>query len=490
MLEISKSRSCFAGVVGTLLLFVVDTANADQQTNTDYIDGLQYDLKQLLSVSLSPSSQPAVDPRTERNGAVIICSKTPNTARSDATENALLDPSGGVIFPGALVQEDRSLAEGLPTPLTLPRAPLRIRVDLPGIGASGSRTIDNPSNLSVPAAIDEIVDTWFTTTAEKQGYKPAIRAFFSANRAYTTEQIGVDMGFSAQWGNNSASAKIDLSHSTEQTVVMKAFKQVYFTTIVEEPGTAGSVFLDDVVLTPRTINAEQPPGFVRSVDYGRIIVVQMITKGAESSIDAQAALDYATGTDVTVKADLKTKYKNIVDNSQFKVLALGGSAADSVELFSGSPDKILGVIAAGVTFSKDNPAYPIAYKVADLKTRQVAKMSVTTDYIETNCQEYPNGWVELSHKGGYVAYFTMNWKERDKLGNLVSKNWSSGDKTAGYSHKIWLPGDATDIRIKGVEYTGLLWDKERDALNLRLPAVPNKCYAIWGTTLDPRGGGC
>jgi hypothetical protein len=52
--------------VGTLLLFVVDAANADQQTNTDYINGLQYDLKQLLSVSLSPSSQPAVDPRTEK----------------------------------------------------------------------------------------------------------------------------------------------------------------------------------------------------------------------------------------------------------------------------------------------------------------------------------------------------------------------------------------------------------------------------------------
>jgi thiol-activated cytolysin len=165
------------------------------------------------------------------------------------------------------VQEDRSLAEGLPTPLTLPRAPIRIRVDLPGIGASGSRTIDNPSNLSVPAAIDEIVDSWFTTTAEKQGYKPAIRAFFSANRAYTTEQIGVDMGFSAQWGSNSASAKIDLSHSTAQTVVMKPFKQVYFSTIVEEPGAAGSVFIDDVVLTPKTVNFEHPPGFVRNVDY-------------------------------------------------------------------------------------------------------------------------------------------------------------------------------------------------------------------------------
>jgi Thiol-activated cytolysin len=63
---------------------------------------------------------------------------------------------------------------------------------------------------------------------------------------------------------------------------------------------------------------------------------------------------------------------------------LGGRAADSVELFSGSPDKIVGVIAAGVRFSKDNPVYPIACKVADLKTRQIAKMSVieTKEYRE------------------------------------------------------------------------------------------------------------
>ena len=490
MVRISKSGSCFAGVVATLLLVVVHAAHADQQTNTNYIDGLQYGLKQLLSVSLEPSSQPAVDPRTEKNGAVIICTKTPNTARSNVTENALLDPSGGVIFPGALVQEDRSLAEGLPTPITLARAPIRIRVDLPGIGAHGSRTIDNPSNLSVPAVIDEIVDSWFTTTVDKQGYRPAIRAFFSATQAYTTEQIGVDMGFSAQWGSNSASSKIDLSHTTEQTVVMKAFKQVYFTAIVEEPTTAGSVFADSVVLTPQILNAERPPGFVRSVDYGRIIIVDMTTKGVESKLDAQAALDYATGGDTTISAELKAKYKNIVNNSQFKVLALGGSAANSAEIFSGNPEKILDVITTGISFSKDNPAYPIAYKVADLKSRQIAKMAVTTDYVETDCQEYSNGWVQLYHKGWYVAYFTVNWKEKDQSGNLISKSWSSGDKTAGYSHKIWLPGDATDIRIRGVEYTGLAWDKERDALNLRLSAVPNQCYAIWGSTLDPQGGAC
>lgn len=289
---------------------------------------------------------------------------------------------------------------------------------------------------------------------------------------------------------NSASAKVDVTRSTEQTIVMQAFKQIYYTVTIEEPGAAGSVFASDVLLSPQNMNNTKPPGLVRSVDYGRIIIVQMTIQGAVTEIDAEAAMDYATG-GLNIQGHLKTKYEGITKNSQFKVLALGGSADSANELFSGDPGKIVGVIKTGIKFSKANPGFPISYKVADLRTRELAKMSVTTDYIETNCQEYPNGWVELRHAGGFVAYFTVNWKQKNDQGNLVeAPGFSSGDKTAGYAHKIWLPGDATDIRIKGVNYTGLVWDKTRVPLNLRPNAVPNKCYKIWGTTLDPKSGEC
>lgn len=487
-----RRAECCARTVPVALFaavaFAAGAASADEASNTRYINSLSYDLKYLLSVSLAPSSQPAPSPRGEVSGGVVICTKKPYTARQNVTENALLNPSGGVIFPGALVREDRRLAEGLPTPIITRRGPLKISVDLPGLGARGVKVVQNPTNVTVQQAINEITNAWLSQGGAG-GYKPGIRAFYEAKTAYTNEQIGVDLGFSGQWGTTSASASVDLKRSTEQTVAMKSFKQVYYTVNIEEPATAGSVFASNVNLTSADIQASGPPGLVRSVDYGRLIIVMMITKSAQSRVNAEGALEYATG-NTRVDAKAKATYESIVKNSSFKVLALGGGAEDAVDLFTGDPNAIVGVIQKGISFSRNSPAYPIAYKVADLKTREIARMSVSTDYIETNCQEYPNGWVELRHSGGYVAKFSVSYKSRNAQGATVPYNWNSGNKTAGWSQKIWFPGDAWDIQIKGTVATGLAWDPWKDALDMRLSAIPNKCYKIWGTTLDRKAGEC
>lgn len=474
--------------LAALSLAAIDDASAAEAANSAYIDRLQYNLSTLLSVSLAPSSQPAPGPRTEKRDGVVICTKNPQRANLNVTENALLNPSGGVVYPGALVRMDRRLAEGLPTPITLRRAPLRIAVDLPGLGANSTKLVENPTNLTVDAAVNELVRNWHARGA-KGGYKPGIRAFYESKTAYTSEQIGVQLGFSGQWSSTAASASVDLKRTTEQTVVMKSFKQVYFTASIEEPPSAGSVFHDSVTLNAGNMPASGPPGLVRSVDYGRIIIVMMVTNKAQTRIDAEAALEYTTGA-AKVDAKAKATYDNIVNNSTFKVLALGGGAAGAVDLFSGDPKKIVDVIRNGIAFSPQNPAYPIAYKVADLKTREIARMSVTTDYIETNCQEYPNGWVELRHNGGYVAKFAVSYKSHNAQGQAVTTSWDSGQKTAGWSEKRYFPGDAWDIRITGTVATGLVWDPWKDAMNLRLPAVPNKCYKIYGTTLDRKYGEC
>lgn len=476
-------------VITLAVLSVIGPAalDASEQTNTKYIESLNYDLKKLLSVSLEPTSQPAdTKLRTDTKKGVIICTKTENKAFSNLTENALLNPSGGVIFPGALVKEDRRLAEGVPTPITLPRAPITIRLDLQGLGKNGTRVIENPTNVTVPNAIDEIVDYWFTDTAAQKGYKPISRAFYVAKTAYTTEQIGIDLGFSAQWGSNSASSKIDTSNNTEQTIVLKSFKQIYFTASVETPQTAGSVFQDNVVLTGGSISAAGPPGLVRSVDYGRIIIVEMTINNAESKINAEGALDYVTSGGTTLSGETKATYEKIKKNSQFKVLALGGSATDSATLFEGNPDKIFEVIEKGIAFSKDNPAYPISYQVADLKTQELAKMSVTTDYTETDCQEYANGWVEFFNEAGYVATFYASWKQTNDKGELVRKTYDSGNTTAGWRQKIWLPGDASEISLKARAWGAIRpWP-----LDERPNAVPNKCYKVYGTIFGATWGGC
>ena len=59
---------------------------------------------------------------------------------------------------------------------------------------------------------------------------------------------------------------------------MVAFKQIYYSVEIEEPATAGSFFASSHALSNSDFERQGeiiPPVYVRSVDYGRLIVVQM-----------------------------------------------------------------------------------------------------------------------------------------------------------------------------------------------------------------------
>jgi thiol-activated cytolysin len=447
--------------------------------NTQYIQGLNYDLKKLLAVNLQSSSQPACPDREHKSGQVIVCKKTPRNITNNLSESSLLNPSMGVIFPGALIKQDQTLAEGLPTPYTLPRAPLTIRIGLPGLGGKELVTIASPTSAIVETEIEKVVDYWLDNVRDK-GYKTPIRAFSNASKSYTKEQIGVEMGFGAQWGKSSATASLKTQSSREETVVYQMFKQIYYTVYIDNPAEAGAVFADSVKLDSTNMPATQPAGIVRSVDYGRLIVVQMTTTSNVTEVDAEAAVNYCTATGTQISGDLKTKYENIAKNSQWQVLVLGGGS-DSAQLLTGDYTKIGQAIANGIEFSKNNPAYPVSFIVADLKTQNVSQIKTTTDYIETNCWVMPDCTVTVKHKGAYVAKFVVKWNDAVE----GAKSWDSGKKTAGYEYTLPpFPGDTTDISVTGIDDTGLVWDKHHEKTIRYNVLDGNKTVTIGGTTLN------
>ncbi len=419
--------------------------------NTKYIQSLQYDLDKLLAVDLTPKQldfSEVGETREHAPGEVIIVTKRQQDASSNLTENTLLNPSGGVVFPGALLKQDHTLAEGVPSPYTFPRGPLTIRVDLPGLEDKGAVTIQSPTNVNVEAAIQKVTGYWFDNVKSKQGYKPMIRAFSSSHKAYTKQQIGIQLGVGAQWGKSQATAGLKVESSDEETIVYRLFKQIYFTVLVEEPELAGAMFAKGVKLDANNMPATQPPGFVRSVDYGRIIIIQMTTTGKVTKQEAEATLEYKS---LGGKFDSKMRqhYDKIVQNSSFKALALGGGDA-SAKVLAGDIGEMNEAIIKGIDFSKDSPAYPISYIVADLKTREISEMKTTTKYIETVRNILPDRSITLRHKGAFVANFYVKWQEYDKeRKKYVPKSWSSGDKTAPYEYMLSFPGDARDFSVEG-----------------------------------------
>jgi thiol-activated cytolysin len=450
-----------------------------------YIAGLTYDPQQILAIvpDGTTSSQPVKDRNTVGN-AVIICTKIEHSLKKNLSEVAILSPAAGIIFPGALVRADQAMMEGHPTPIALPRAPLTLSVDLPGhSNPSGSVT---PTNSSVQAFLNGKLGEWNRDAASKGFKKNAARSILQVSKAFSSQQVALELGFNAKWASGSASAQLGASSTSEKSVLVAYYKQVFYTVAMDTPNPPGSVFGSTVTLAQAkaVFDEAHPPAYVRSVDYGRILMIKMESSNVDTSIDLKAAFQQGE-----FGGSLDMKYREVFRNSTFTVLAIGGGAETPAKMFSGASDDSLKeleqYIATDTVYREDNPGLPIAYTIAFLKDNTLARLGNSTDYTETECIRYNNGFVRVAHAGAYVAKFQVTWVEPDANGQYtVNKQWESGEKTAGYSQQIDLPGDAKGVRVKAQAATGLVWDPWGEIMNIALDGPDNKTYRATGTTLD------
>ena len=114
----------------------------------DYIRSLDYDPRTLLSLPETNSTEaiPVKKKRDDRN-AVVICTSENVGLNKNLDNITILNPLSGVVYPGALIRANRRLAEGTPEAVSLPRGPITISVDLPGL--LDKKKIEKPQLLRV-----------------------------------------------------------------------------------------------------------------------------------------------------------------------------------------------------------------------------------------------------------------------------------------------------------------------------------------------------
>jgi len=443
-----------------------------------YVKSLVYDYRELLS-SADINHPKALPGLTKTDKSVIICTNTEKKISTEFKEVSILSPANGVIFPGALLLANRDLAEGKPQAITLSRAPLTLRVDLPNY--KGVQVVENPKNSSVESAIDNLISDWKKTVGAT-GQDISARMSKEIKKAHSTSQLSTDLGFNVKWASNEIKNHLNYEKKSSESTVVAFFKQIYYTVTIDLPNEPSSVFTDDVKVedVQRATNAQNPPAYVKSVDYGRIILMRMDTKSSSSKLDLENTLKMITSGGTEFDTSSKNKYKQIADNSSVTVLVLGGGAEVAADIFS--PDgfnEIPKIIKNGIKFTEKNPAYPISYTVNFLKDHQFAAMPISTDYIETECVEHPAGFIRMINGSGCITNFQVKWKETNDQGNLVEKSFNSGDKNNGYDHKLYLPGDATQVRILGKAAVFIKTWKE--IINEVEYGPTNKTYAIRGS---------
>ena len=375
----------------------------DASSIGSYIRTLQYNPAALLNVQPAGATDEREDagasedlPPQQIGLEELTCKRTDYSLLKNFDQVALLRPTTGVVWPGALVKGNGTLLDGSPEPLPLPRAPVTVRVNLPGMGTNGTRSISDPTNSSVQAAVDEALE-WWNANAYQEGYVNASQSSFQLSQSYSSEQVALKVGLNAAWASGDASVQFSYRSSEEKSVVLAVYKQAFYDVTLDTPEKPEAVFGSGVRLedVQALIDNDVPPAYVASVTYGRIIMARMETSARLERAELEAAARHAFAA-VEVSGDVQASYNKLNKNLSVQVVTLGGNAAVATQAINtSSPEALIqgiqGVIKGeNAVYSRSNPGIPIAYQVRFLKDHSLARMGFTTEYTTTECSATKN----------------------------------------------------------------------------------------------------
>ncbi|MCB9259115.1 MAG: thiol-activated cytolysin family protein [Ignavibacteriales bacterium] len=390
-------------------LMIITSCSEDGPTSIDteknaadiqeYISKLSYNPEEILNYQNTGGEESTKDILQDTSETItsgnntIVCRTTTYNLKKNFDNIAILRPTNGIVWPGALVKGNGSLMDGVPEAISIERAPITISVNLPGMGENGIRTVKNPAASSVQAAIDSSLD-WWNNNAYEEGYVNAANSSFRLTTSYSSKQLSLDVDLNAEWATGAVSSQFNYTSDEEKLVVMAVFKQAFYDVIFDTPISPEKVFSEETTLSKvqSVINDATAPAYIKSVTYGRIIMFRMETTNTFKSADVQAAFEYAAG--FSVDGSLKSTYDEILQESSIDLVTIGGNAAVATEPISSASSnsattilqKIQSVISGeNALYSKNNPGVPIGYSVFYLKDNSLAKLGYTTEYTANEC---------------------------------------------------------------------------------------------------------
>ena len=413
----------FAG----LSIFLTVSCTEDSPTSVDteknaadiqeYISKLNYNPEEMLNVQQTNGEESEKEILEDTSTTIkdgnytTICRKTTYSLKKNFDRVAILRPTTGIVWPGALVKGNESLMDGIPEPIGIERSPITFSINLPGMGANGIRTVNNPAASSVQAAIDSSLD-WWNNNAYVDGYVNAANSSFHLGTSYSSKQLSLDVDLNSEWATGSVSSQFNYYSSEQKKVVMAVFKQAFYDVIFDTPTSPSQVFSEEASLekVKNIVDDAAAPAYIKSVTYGRIIMFRMESTSSYESSDIEAAFRYAAG--YSVDGNLKATYEEILKESSIDLVTIGGNAAVATEPISSSNsssastilDRVRDIISGeNAVYSKNNPGVPIAYSVFYLKDNSLAKLGYTTEYTATECVTTQNANTIKVYFGNFTA---------------------------------------------------------------------------------------
>ena len=473
---------------------VVESKKTENKVKTDftaelnkYLFGLNYDKTNILT-RRGEAIENYMNTSTKQQGSeFVVVEKVKKNLSSSHADVAI--NSNGDIYLGALFKANQDLLENKPQQISLDRSKGRISVDLPGMVGGDSYVDANPTASGMQEGVNTLLNRWHEKYAAKNP-APA-RMQYESTSAYSMNQLKAKFG--SDFEKVGVNLKIDFEavNKGEKQIEVVDFKQIYYTANFDAPKNPSDVFAPGVTvdqLKERGIDENTPPVYVSSVSYGRQMYVKFET--TSKSTELKAAIN-AVIKGVPIKAE--SEWARVLKNTTVTVSIVGGNADGAARVVTGTVEDLKKLIQEGATFSTQNPAVPISYKTAFLKDNQVATIQSNTDYIETKVTSYKNGYLNLQHKGAYIARYYVYWDEvtydKDGIESIRSRQWEHNgqNRTAGFQTELQFKGNVSKIRVKIQEKTDLAWEPWRTVYNRTdLPLVQKRTIINSGTTIRPK----
>ncbi len=453
----------------------------------NYLFGLNYDKLNILTRK-GEALENYTNTSTKQQGNEFVVVEKVKKNLSNGSADVALNGNGD-IFLGALFKANQDLLENKPQQISLDRSKGRISVDLPGMVGGDSYVDVNPTASGMQEGVNTLLNRWHEKYAAKNP-APA-RMQYASTSAYSMNQLKAKFG--SDFEKVGVNLKIDFEavNKGEKQIEVVDFKQIYYTANFDAPKNPSDVFAPGVTveqLKARGIDEQTPPVYVSSVSYGRQMYVKFET--TSKSTELKAAID-AVIKGVPIKPE--SEWARVLKDTTVTVSIVGGNADGAARVVTGTVEDLKKLIQEGATFSTQNPAVPISYKTAFLKDNQVATIQSNTDYIETKVTSYKNGFLNLQHKGAYIARYYVYWDEvtydKDGIESIRSRQWEDNGKsrTAGFQTELQFRGNVRNIRVKIQEKTGLVWEPWRTVYNRTdLPLVQKRTIINSGTTIRPK----
>ena len=473
---------------------VVADKKTENKSKTDYtaelnnyLFGLNYDKTNILT-RRGEAIENYTNTSTKQQGNEFVVVEKVKKNLSNGSADVAINGNGD-IFLGALFKANQDLLENKPQQISLDRSKGSISVDLPGMVGGDSYVDANPTASGMQEGVNTLLNRWHEKYAAKNP-APA-RMQYESTSAYSMNQLKAKFG--SDFEKVGVNLKIDFEavNKGEKQIEVVDFKQVYYTANFDAPKNPSDVFAPGVTvdqLKARGIDENTPPVYVSSVSYGRQMYVKFET--TSKSTELKAAIN-AVIKGVPIKAE--SEWARVLKNTTVTVSIVGGNADGAARVVTGTVEDLKKLIQEGATFSTQNPAVPISYKTAFLKDNQVATIQSNTDYIETKVTSYKNGYLNLHHKGAYIARYYVYWDEvtydKDGVESIRSRQWEHNGKnrTAGFQTELQFKGNVRNIRVKIQEKTGLVWEPWRTVYNRTdLPLVQKRTIINSGTTIRPK----